>query len=216
MLRCSCWDYFFVPHKGYIRIIQVSLNTNKKHDFWCNHHVHFPFWRPFREPITCIGEDNCHVNWTVRPFDRMVLFKMLPVSLTRGIWWSFFVTCSHISVRLYGKKLVCPHRREHRETAAGKGTRFMSLEGILPRPLQGIPDKPQLFARVTPIKMTLRTPYRCRWSLHKGMGHVMGCVGKSIFWLQESCNGTFEEGKKAGKEMNLGDLGRSNHREMEG
>lgn len=87
----------------------------------------------------------------------------------------FFVTCSHVSVRFYGKKLVCTHRREHRETAGDRGTKIIDLEVTLPRPLLGIPDKPQLCARVTPIKMTLRTPCRWRQSLHKGMGHVMGC-----------------------------------------
>lgn len=85
-----------------------------------------------------------------------------------------------------------------------------------PDPCQGIPDKPQLCAGVTPIKMSLRIPCRWRGSLHKGMGHVMGCRGKSILWLQETYNGTFKEGKKTGKEMNLGDLRRSNHREIEG
>lgn len=62
MLRCSCWDYFFVPHKGYIRIFQVSFSTDKKHDFWCDHHVPSPSWRLFREPITCI--ERTIVMWT--------------------------------------------------------------------------------------------------------------------------------------------------------
>lgn len=93
MLRCSCWGFFFVPHKGYIRIVQVSFNTDKKHDFWCDHRVPSPFWRLFREPITSIREDNCCVNWALRPFDRMVLFKILPVSMTEGCD-GFLVTCS--------------------------------------------------------------------------------------------------------------------------
>lgn len=139
MLRCSCWDYFFVPHKG---LSKCPLTQIKSMIF--DVIIMSLLWRLFREPITCIGEDNCHVNWTVRPFDRIILFKMLPVSLIGGIWWSCFVICPHISVRLYGKKLICTHRREHRDTAAGKGTRIMALEGILPRPFQGIPDKLQL------------------------------------------------------------------------
>lgn len=42
----------------------------------------------------------------------------------------------------------------------------------------------------------------------------MGCTGRNILLLQETYNGTFEEGK-TGKEIILGDLGRSNNREIE-
>lgn len=35
----------------------------------------------------------------------------------------------------------------------------------------------------------------------------MGCRGKIILGLRKTYNGMFREGKKAGKEMNLSDLG---------
>ena len=44
----------------------------------------------------------------------------------------------------------------------------------------------------------------------------MACRGKSILGLHETYNGMFREGKKAGKEMNLGNLRRSNHGKIEG
>ena len=33
MLRCCCWDYFFLPYKGFVRIVQVSFNTCFKYDY---------------------------------------------------------------------------------------------------------------------------------------------------------------------------------------
>lgn len=172
MLRCSCWDYFFVPHKGYIRIFQVSFSTDKKHGFLVRSSCPFSLLKTIQGTNYLYWEDNCYVDWTVRPFERMVSFKMLPVSLTGGIRW-VFLSHPHMFLLDYKvKSLSALAERSTERQLLVKVPELWTWRLSCPDPCQGIPDKLQLYARVILIKMSLRTPCRWRQSLHKSMGHL--------------------------------------------
>lgn len=70
-----------------------------------------------------------------------------------------------------------------------------------PNPCQGIPDKLQLCARMTPIKMTLGTPCRWRWSLHKVWDTLWGAWERAFSHCRKLIMGHLRKERRQGRKL---------------